>query len=704
MIESTKCPIFSLTYGFLVYPQDDSSPSDEESSPSPHLRPLLTYGFLVYPQDDSSPSDEESSPSPHLRPLLMSIDDLHLRQLSFAELKETVFFVDKTRLIRDFLHGTGPQQMILQTKRGFGKTTNLDMIRRFLEIDASHNGTKETDKLSHKSYKTFATKVPNKNQFLDVFRDRPLFAKNFGEYPVIWLDFDTKGVKTHSEAGFLRHLLNNTLRSAFEDHAYLINSSMISAEDKMNVRKFLYPNSSTHDVTPRQGVALLKRLLRQQFQKDAITLADNVDARLREVIFDPEQELDEKVDVLDILIDENEPSGRMLMTCVLLPPGGSKFNHWFGKQYEGVTEDILETVVYKKPSFLNRMSQMKAWYGGYGDKFNLYSVMKYMNWGRKKFQPLWTELGSLDTFKMAFAPDCFGPKILECFVGCEITPANFSSHLEVFPQAMRSLKSLQRLAFPVEASVCTDEALLHLVEFLVDLGYLNRTGRVYRPRSSPRKEYQILKVPNLEVEDYISKLLYKTVVAETPLNGDENFRLELFEAIFGVSESQETMRRFATALATLLMTSERANQTSDVTLAHALRVHLLRPPTQFNVPYVKLGPNDADLDRGRPNFDLVFAVRAKDAPAVGFFMKVESDEKSTASDQVLSDVVNDFQLEEIQNIPKSGTVNVLVKMGCDDEICRLNYLYNSTQLDQSKQLQIKKEQVAREAREKWNKF
>nr|XP_018908943.1 PREDICTED: uncharacterized protein LOC109038360 [Bemisia tabaci] len=631
---------------------------------------------------------------------------------SFKELRDSQFFVDNTHLIQDALNG--PDHSLIRARHGFGKTTFLDMVRRFVELDVFPNGTVNTDKHTRKNYDSFAKIVPSSGRFLTVFQNKSFFETNFGAYPVIFLDLNLKGAKTPDSTDLARYLLNGTVKAAFTHHEYLINSSFIHFEDKNLMSRFLVPsdNENVEKYSPRFAITLLRKLLRQHFQKDVILLIDNIDGPLREVLFDPGQDTNAtfaKLDVFGSIFEEvpdDKPPLLTLMSCIIVP-----YYRW--PQYVTNSSihldgffDVEMTSLAKLAGVDHEIEQISTWYGGFS-VFNPESIVRFLSIAMKEFKPYWSELGSLETFKVAFAPQCFGRQILECYQECKLWMLGGADISGMSTNIVRKLKILQKLNFPVQAAECPLDTFPHFIGLLENLGYLTFTRRISRSSTSPLT-FSAFKVPNQEVKEYFARLLYEAIRRQIPLNGDVNFRQELFEAIAGVDGSEQRMRRLTSALVTLLLASERRNQTADATLAHSIRVHLLHPPPEFKVPYVKTSRSEED-SKNQSDFDLVFVLKYMTA-TLGYVLKIESDVQPTVNRTLNSAYLDVFSTRKFDNVFNATVIKVAANLRCGicdvsgEHICRLSYLFNDTHLEREKQVDVKKHQIAEEARTRWQKF
>lgn len=103
----------------------------------------------------------------------------------FEYLTTTSRFIDKTMLIKDFLDTTDDHNYNLLTcPTKFGKTSTIDMLRRFLEIYPDAYGS-TYDKKDTDNYRLFT----DPNITLNIAQYEDFVEQHQGEYPVLHLNF-----------------------------------------------------------------------------------------------------------------------------------------------------------------------------------------------------------------------------------------------------------------------------------------------------------------------------------------------------------------------------------------------------------------------------------------------------------------------------------------------------------------------------------
>nr|XP_018905672.1 PREDICTED: uncharacterized protein LOC109036152 isoform X2 [Bemisia tabaci] len=99
----------------------------------------------------------------------------------FMEAIESPYFVDKTKLIRQFFESRSERHLVFHGPKRFGKTVNMNMIQNFIEIQTDENG--------HIANRNNLTKR-NVFEKLAIGQDKEVFKEYFAAFPVIHLVFD----------------------------------------------------------------------------------------------------------------------------------------------------------------------------------------------------------------------------------------------------------------------------------------------------------------------------------------------------------------------------------------------------------------------------------------------------------------------------------------------------------------------------------
>lgn len=186
-------------------------------------------------------------------------------------------YVDKSLFIEDFMRKGGLVCRILRP-RGWGKTTNLRMLKRFfeLEVDENGNGIARQNRTNRKLFEGGTIRVSpvtGRTKLLTRLRiaDRSEIMDVQGEHPVIYLSLKRSSGCHYTEIeGRLRSLLVDL----FEQYGYL--QSYLTREDQETFFRHRYRLSSTSELA--DGVRFLSRILCQRYGQEVYILIDDYDA------------------------------------------------------------------------------------------------------------------------------------------------------------------------------------------------------------------------------------------------------------------------------------------------------------------------------------------------------------------------------------------------------------------------------------------
>ena len=166
------------------------------------------------------------------------------------------YYVDKTRLIKDFLDRKVQVSLFTRPRR-FGKTLNMDMLRVFFEISGE-----DTSKF---------------------FRDKNIWAcgeayrKYQGKYPVIYLSF--KDVKYSSWKNAFANI-TGLISMEFDRHHYLLESEQCSKAEKRYFQRVLDREASEVDLA--DSLKVLSKMLAAHHGIPAIIMIDEYDTPIQE--------------------------------------------------------------------------------------------------------------------------------------------------------------------------------------------------------------------------------------------------------------------------------------------------------------------------------------------------------------------------------------------------------------------------------------
>ena len=163
-------------------------------------------------------------------------------------IEENRYYVDKTMLVRQIIKGN--HITLLCRPRRFGKSLNLDMLRRFFAKGEDNGHLFEGLKISQD-----ATSMGHQ-----------------GQYPVIMCSF--KEAKQDSAAETFKRV-RRALSEAWQDHPYLADNEKTAVEYHRTLEQLASPETDLYDVA--WSLRLLSKLLHRHHQAPAVILIDEYD-------------------------------------------------------------------------------------------------------------------------------------------------------------------------------------------------------------------------------------------------------------------------------------------------------------------------------------------------------------------------------------------------------------------------------------------
>ena len=204
--------------------------------------------------------------------------------------KSTVF-ADKSLLIKDIIEDDNASILIAMPRR-WGKSINLNMLKRFLEALVDDNGKildrdarKKTD--NHKIFHEEFVLQPDKSKKQlaisqtkicisdseDIFNTKKVDALDIqGTYPVIYIDFKNCKAGNYED---VKKRIRSTLSRSFRQHAYLKNSSKLTQRQRELVNQYI---EESNDTLIEDSLLTLSDALYHHHQKKVWILVDEYDA------------------------------------------------------------------------------------------------------------------------------------------------------------------------------------------------------------------------------------------------------------------------------------------------------------------------------------------------------------------------------------------------------------------------------------------
>ena len=226
-------------------------------------------------------------------------------------------FVDKTLFIKKIIDSN--QRAILITyPEGWGKTSNLDMLKTFFEQESKECRKKQTISkndlwLSEISWLWMTkdnTEETNDhvNCNRDIFKhllinsgDYSQYMRYQGKYPVILISF--KDIIGDSLV-IIEEKLKGRVKSLYKEHIYLANSNKLDADQKLNFQKYVdndYSGNFFSEIFIEKSLIFLSSLLFHHHGQKVYVLVDEYDAPINFLF---KKSLGQKISLKDTMVKD----------------------------------------------------------------------------------------------------------------------------------------------------------------------------------------------------------------------------------------------------------------------------------------------------------------------------------------------------------------------------------------------------------------
>ncbi|KAK0073337.1 hypothetical protein PV325_009883 [Microctonus aethiopoides] len=453
------------------------------------------------------------------------------------------YYVDKTLLIKALFD---TNHVLITAPSRFGKSLNMDMVRRFVEIEVDDKGKEivlDVDKNTHylkddqprsKNFKLFKGK--------NIFEDKEFVLQHFGKYPTI--DVILSGVNGQNFEQILDQL-RTAIHGAFHKHTYLLECDLWNHK-AFNITTFMkYFDSEKHKLITQEeiisGLVYLARILHAHFGRKVFVFIDEFDVPVNTMVYEGQMSLDDKKKTIKVLRDftrnllkDNYDFVERSLSNACQQLGGIISNSANNVQVCAFLQDYSFTEFYgfredevisllKIANKCDHFDIVKQRYDGYvtksskGKKINLYSpwaVIQYI--GSENYTDNWSAGIRSKIFKIIGDPRMNDP--LTKLINFEPVEITYEKRLDQ--------EHIDRLSRMFEKNEVNRDGVDIFLQFLYELGFF------YPVSSSPGS--LVLGIPNTTVSDRIKRAWYDIYLdTKYPTEVDQKF----IEALDGVAKS-----------------------------------------------------------------------------------------------------------------------------------------------------------------------
>ncbi len=459
-------------------------------------------------------------------------------------------FADKSLLIKTVIEDSSTGLLITMPRR-WGKTVNLNMLKRFLEMPTANSHGEIVARNRTENYQLFSQacvlRPDNSKATLRIAQSKIRVKDTLGEtryvdalalqgtYPVIYLDFkDCKAANFDDIKEFVRE----ELKECFNQYAYLQNSPHLDSLQHKRIAQYL---EGGNDTRVERGLKALSKALHDHHGKKVWILIDEYDAALNEAYQNPsfsEKDLKDTIalfrQLYEAALKGNPSLEKAVVTGIQFmakASAGSGLNNLekiditnakYAPYYGLSLEEFEWFCDHFGVSEQHRVGA-KAWYDGYTvpvydavhgrvtealtSKYNVWSIVSYLKDGDfKHFKSYWEDSGSIaflqELLKSPLIKRRIEPLLDEEDGG--LRAISFSRESSFSDEDFSTLRNMMGGNKKVE------EAGVNLIlSYLFTLGYLTIDG--LRPNA--------YRLPNMEIKYEMGKRLlnyYQTLYTIHP--------------------------------------------------------------------------------------------------------------------------------------------------------------------------------------------
>ena len=474
-------------------------------------------------------------------------------------------FVDKSLFIKEIIEDSGKTILITMPRR-WGKSLNLDMLKRFLSIEEQNSQQKEFNKkIFEQSIKTNFDKTKSQLNISTTqikITDENIIGQTKvidslalqGQHPLIFIDFKDCKASSFQE---VEKKLRDKIVKTIKQFGYLSNDNQ-SYENTTVSKSYNALLNETSNGDFSTGIKELTKLLHTYHGKKVWILIDEYDAAPNKAYLEFNEEEAKQVSevfrgIFESALKGNDYLEKGVLTGVqyIVKSGMlsglnnlSKYNiiNFKYSQYYGINQEEMDDLIQHFEIEESQAARIKDWYNGYQenigtdknkifiDKYNIWSVINYLNRQNDGFKSYWEESGSVDLIKPLFKQQNFKKKIEDLINAKNIKIDELAIDFSV--DNFRTLKQITNSNGKIEINSAGFELIF---SYLFITGYLTIAN-------DKNTEF---KLPNKEIKTELEKNLknyYKTIFNIEPEKFSE--LTEILNVVFEQKNSLEIKEIF----------------------------------------------------------------------------------------------------------------------------------------------------------------
>ena len=471
-------------------------------------------------------------------------------------------FVDKSMFIKEFLAASSGKVVLITRPRRWGKSLNMDMLKRFLSIEVDEQGAPipQEESLNRKLFVGGEVKLDLGDtkllKPLKISQD-PASMKYQGKFPVISLGLkEVTGDSYQKIEGKLkRHIAKLYKKYRYLKQYIHPQSDLLDEDQKAQLQRYFKGKISQEDL--EESLQFLSELLYKHFGKPVYILIDEYDAPINHAYREfgektkKEERSEEFEKVLQLFrsllgaaLKSNPYLAQGFLTGILRIAKASLLSELNNmREYTlldkrfitsyGFLEQEVEQLLDQAQIATNR-EEIRRWYNGYHFRgqtlYNPFSIMCCIS-TEGECAPYWLESGGTSLIDVAFVSDEIQKDLQTLTAGKSIL------------SRIRRQVSFEALQSPVG-----------LFSLLLFSGYLNPVA------ISEADDLYELSVPNYEVSKIYEQRLLEWVAKKLAISTNAYDSLARFLAMGELETFQKSLEEFLTRSASFLQTGNQRGE------------------------------------------------------------------------------------------------------------------------------------------------
>lgn len=282
---------------------------------------------------------------------------------------ENVFYVDKTRFIKEWWESKDEVTLIARPRR-FGKTLTMSMVEQFFSVE-------------HAGSKCFRS--------MDIWKEQK-YRELQGTYPVISLTFSSIKERNYQDA---KKKICATIQMLYQKYRFLIDKDVLNEQEK---DEFLKVSAETPEYEASLTLKKLSAYLNRYYGKNVIILLDEYDTPMQEAYVGGywEEFAGFTRNLFNSAFKTNPWLERAIMTGITRVSKESIFSDLNNLKVVTTTSNeyaasfgFTEQEVFaalEECGLADKMKQVRYWYDGFifgshGDMYNPWSILNFLDTG-----------------------------------------------------------------------------------------------------------------------------------------------------------------------------------------------------------------------------------------------------------------------------------------------------------------------------------